>query len=111
MKILTLLSLLVITSAIACGDKITCAGVALARVSPRDTSIAVGASFVARYQQGGTCSDESHGTFDDVHVVWRTVDTAVVRLDSLTGRVTGRAVGDATLSIADRAFVVSVHVR
>ena len=110
MKILILLALAA-ASAIACGDKITCAGVGLVRVSPRDTTIALGASFIARYQEGGTCSDESHGTYHDVSVVWRTADTAVVRLDSLTGRVTGRTVGDAALSIADRAFVVSVHVR
>ena len=98
-------------SASACGEKLTCAGVGLVRVLPRDTTIPLGASFIARYQEGGTCSDERHGTYHDVSVVWRTADTAVVRLDSLTGRVTGRAVGDAALSIADRGFVVSVHVR
>lgn len=95
----------------ACGDKITCAGVGLIRLSPIDTTIVVGATFVIHYQEGGTCSDESHATYRDVPLVWRTNDTAVVRLDSSSGRVTGRAVGDAHLSAVDRGLVVSVHVR
>lgn len=95
----------------ACGDRITCAGVGLARLSPVDTTIGVGATFAVHYQEGGTCSDESHAKYYDVPIVWHTADTAIVRLDSLSGRVTGRAIGDAHLSAVDRALVVSVHVR
>lgn len=98
-------------AASACGDKITCAGVGLVRVSPLDTTIAVGAVFLARYQEGGTCSDANHAQFRDVPVIWRTLDTTIVRLDSISGRVTGRAVGDASISVVDRAFIVRVHVR
>lgn len=98
-------------SVIACADRITCAGVGLVRLPPLDTTIAVGASFVIRYQEGGTCSDESHATFQDVPLTWRTADTLVVRLDSVSNRVTGRAVGDAHLSVAERGLTISVHVR
>ena len=97
--------------ATACGDRITCAGVALVRVSPLDTTITVGAGFVARYQEGGTCSDASQAEYRDVPVIWRTSDTTIVRLDSVTGQVIGRTIGNASIVVADRAFVVSVHVR
>lgn len=98
-----------------CGDKLTCAGIGLVpRVMPTDTTIGAGTSFVARLEEGGTCSDESHAVYHSVPATWLTSDTIVVRVDSVSGRVTGRSVGDAHIAALDQGSVVSVvsvHVR
>jgi hypothetical protein len=96
----------------ACGDKV-CAGVGLERFPPADTTLAVGQSFVLRFEEGGTCTP-GHFTDADLHPValtWTTPDTMIVQLDASTQRVTGRQVGDATLTAVQRGFVVQVHVR
>ena len=95
---------------IGCGDKV-CAGLELATVSPGDTTIAVGASFTIHAEQGGSC--------DGIHITdprplalrWVTRDTAIVQVDSSTGRVTGRSPGDAQVTEPGGGFVVKVHVR
>ena len=85
-----------LVGALASCDK-NCAGVGLSRVLPGDTTIAVGQSFVIIYQDGGTCGGRI--TDANYHTVpttgWYTPDTLIVRVDSVTGRVTGRAVGTA----------------
>jgi hypothetical protein len=98
--------------AAACGDKV-CAGVPLERYPPADTTISVGAPFVLRFEEGGTCTP-GHFTEADLHPVelaWTTTDTLVIQLEPTTQRVTGRRVGDATVTAAERGFVVKIHVR
>ena len=75
-----------------------CAGVGASRLVPADTTIAVGASFTARYQDGGSCSAGGPITYQDVATTWHTTDTAVVAVDSTSGVVTGRAVGNAVVT-------------
>jgi hypothetical protein len=96
--------------AASCGDKITCAGVGLVRVVPTDTTIGVQASFVARYQEGGTCGDLTDARYNDVPVTWRTLDSTIIVLDSVAGKVTGRAVGDAHVTTS-RGLNLLVRVR
>lgn len=96
--------------AVSCGDRITCAGVGLARVSPADTTIRVNDSFVARYEEGGTCGDIADAHYQAVPVIWHTVDSAVVAVDSSSGRVTARTVGNAFIS-SSHGLGVAVHVR
>jgi len=89
-----------------------CAGVDIAAVTPGDTTIAVGQSFVAHYEEGGAC-DPAHITAADYHEVpihtWQSSDTLVATVDSATGLVTGRAAGDAQITGAP--IPISVHVR
>ena len=75
----------------ACG----CAGVELSRLRPTEPTIHVGESFVATYEEGGSCDN----TFAPVanRVTWASAETTVVAVDSLTGRVTGRRLGDALI--------------
>jgi hypothetical protein len=93
-----------------CGD---CAGVGLSRLSPTEQTIAVGQSFVASYEEGGSCTN----TFAPVpnRAKWHTAETSIVEVDSITGRVTGKRVGDA-LVVPDQGVTtgpmsVLVHVR
>jgi hypothetical protein len=109
-----LLSVILAGMGTACHDHVTvCAGVGLVRFPPTDTTISVGASFILRYQEGGTCNPghPAESDYHDVHLAWRTPDTAVVRLDSATARVTGLRTGDATLRPDGRDWKVLVHVR
>lgn len=96
-------------------NKITvCAGIGLARNSPADTTIAVGQAFVARFYEGGTCvGQEATTTHLDLVPIntWYTLDTLVIRVDSASGRVTGRTVGDARLTSLQHGFLIPVHVR
>jgi hypothetical protein len=112
MKLRTLL-LVGNLSLTGCAYETVCAGVGLERVTPIEPTIAVGASFTARYEEGGTCTP-GHVTAADYHAVpltWRTPDTLVVAVDAVTGRVTGKAVGDARISSDERGFMLAVHVR
>jgi hypothetical protein len=100
------LSLLVLTG---CG----CAGVGLDRVRPTDAIIAVGQTITLEYQTGGYCHGSSPTESDYVTVPthWTTKDTLIVALDTLTGRVSGRAIGDANVTMATRGYLVAIHVR
>jgi hypothetical protein len=73
----------------ACG----CAGVGLSRLRPTEPTIHVGESFVATYEEGGSCDN----VFTPVpnRVTWTSAETTVVVVESLTGRVTGKRLGDA----------------
>ena len=93
-----------------CGD---CAGVQLSRLGVTERTIAVGESFVATYEEGGSCS----GSFEPVpdRVRWSTAETTIVDVDSLTGRVTGKHVGDAlvvpSFGVTTGPLSLLVHVR
>ena len=85
---------------IACDGGHTCAGVGAATyVTPMDTTISVGGTVTLRsVSRAEFCSGDgplppeknrpSH---------WHLADTTIVRLDTLTGTVTGRAVGNVTI--------------
>jgi hypothetical protein len=77
-------------------------------LTPGDTVIAVGQSFVAQLALGGGCTP-----LHPVAATWRTLDTAVAFVDATAGRVTGRAVGDARIIAASSSgdFPTTVHVR
>lgn len=68
----------VVVSVSGCGD---CAGVELSRLGVTEQTIAVGQSFVATYEEGGSCN----GSFEPVpgRVQWSTAETTVVDVDSL----------------------------
>jgi len=94
----------------ACGD---CAGVGLTRVTPTEQTIHVGESFVATYEEGGSCNK----IFTPVAngVTWSSAETTIVAVDSLSGQVTGKQIGDALVvpslygTIAPLSILV--HVR
>jgi hypothetical protein len=94
----------------ACGD---CAGVGLSRLSPTEQTIHVGESFVALYEEGGSC----HETFAPVpnRVSWSSAETRIVSVDSLTGKVTGKQIGDALVvpsaGVTTGPQSILVHVR
>jgi hypothetical protein len=79
-----------LASASSCGD---CAGVGLSRLGETERTIAVGQSFVATYEEGGSCTN----TFAPVlgRARWSSSDTTTAVVDSVTGRVTGKRIGDA----------------
>jgi hypothetical protein len=92
-----------------------CAGVGLARLRITEKTIAVGQSFVAVYEEGGSCDR----VFEPRPGLtrWTTTDTTIVRVDSVSGRVTGLRVGDARVTptayfyISEGPTNVVVHVR
>jgi hypothetical protein len=113
MKPETTLGILAIAlSATACGD---CAGVGLSRLAPTEKTIAVGESFIATYEEGGSC----HNVFTPVpgRVRWTSAETTIVVVDSLSGRVTGKQPGDALVVPGGYGYVTTgpwsilVHVR
>lgn len=86
-----------------------CADVAVERVVPSDTTVAVGASFTARYQAGGSCSG-GPAHYSDVATTWHTSAPGIVSVDSASGRVVAVAVGDAQVS-PQVGPSVTIHVR
>src|ERR1041385_6729800 len=74
----------------ACGE---CAGVGLARVTPTEQTIHGGESFVARYEEGGSCNKIFTAVTNGV--TWSSAETTIVAVDSLSGQVTGKQIGDA----------------
>ena len=97
-----------LASASSCGD---CADVGLERLSETERTIAVGQSFVVTHEVGGSCTN----TFAPGRgrVRWSSSDTTIVVVDSATGRVTGKRIGDATVVPNTFAPPLSllVHVR
>ena len=91
-----------------------CAGVGLARVLPETATIAVGQQFLPEYQEGDSCrgGNISDADYHATPSRWSTQDTTVVRVDSLTGLITGRRVGDARVSVHSAAgLALLVRVR
>jgi hypothetical protein len=90
-----------------------CADVGIDRVAPAERTLAVGESVTLVHETGGGCMVNNRlteVTTRQVTSVWRTSDTAIVALDTLTGRVTGRAPGDAQVT-ADADVRALIHVR
>lgn len=90
-----------------------CADVALNRVEPSEQTLLVGQSITLTYETGSACRSGDRITDTDLHqspTVWHTADTLVVALDTLTGRVTGRAPGDATI-ISGGGSSALIHVQ
>lgn len=86
LRFLPFLALPILVS--SCGD---CAGVGLSRLAETERSISVGQSFLATYEDGGSCG----GIFRPTSTQWFTADTVIVELDTLSGLVKGKRVGDA----------------
>lgn len=76
----------------SCGD---CAGLLVTRLGETERTIAVGQSFIATVEEGGTCNT----TFTPApgRARWSSSDTTIVVVDSTTGRVTGKRIGDANV--------------
>ena len=90
-----------------------CAGVGLSRLGVTDKTIAVGQSFVAVYEEGGSCDNVFEPRPERSR--WTTADTTIVSVDSVSGRITGLRVGDARVTPTAYIFrgptSVLVHVR
>jgi len=87
----------------------------LTRLGETERTIAVGQSFIATYETGGSyCNAGSFAPAADV-THWVTRDTATIALDSLTGQITGRRIGDAHVTPTSPATLgpptLLVHVR
>jgi|KBSSwiStaDraftv2_1062776.scaffolds.fasta_scaffold227577_2 hypothetical protein len=97
-------------TASSCGD---CAGVPLSRLGETERTIAVGESFVATYEEGGSCNEHFAPVPDRAR--WTSAETPVVAVDSVTGRITGKQVGDALVVpnvwVTTGSWSVLVHVR
>jgi hypothetical protein len=110
LKLRCLIALVVMLAATTgCG----CDGVGLGRVTPTEQTIAVGESVTLAFEAGGGCvvgSGLTNVEFRASPTVWRTADTAVIALDTLTGRVTGRHSGDAQVFPRGIGSAV-IHVR
>src|SRR5262249_37240761 len=106
-----LVALSVAPLASSCGD---CAGVGLSRLRETERTIAVGASFTAIYEEGGSCSNTFAPAPPGI-VRWTTSETSIIDVDSLSGRVTGKRVGDALVGIGGPVttgpWSILVHVR
>ena len=98
-----------LASASGCGS---CAGVGLTRLSETVRTIAVGQSFVVTYEEGDSCTNTfapSRG-----RVRWSSTDSTIVQVESVTGQVTGKRIGDATVMPSTNDFAplsLLVHVR
>ena len=109
-RIWSLLAVLASVGGQSCGD---CAGVGLSRLNPTEQAIHVGESFVATYEEGGSCSE----AFAPVpnRVRWTSAETTIVAVDSITGQVTGKHVGDAlvvpSFGVTTGPQSILVHVR
>jgi hypothetical protein len=103
-------SVLLVAIVAGCGSD--CGGTSQSKLGITETTIAINQSFTASYQETGSCG----GTFADApeKTKWRTADTAFVTLDSVTGRVIGRRVGDAritpTATVTTGPTSILVHV-
>ncbi|HEY5085741.1 MAG TPA: hypothetical protein VII66_00145 [Gemmatimonadaceae bacterium] len=107
----------------ACGRDSACADVGLARLSVTDTTIVVGQSFVVGIENGGGCvnipNSDSFGPpsppSPNITGYWSTLDTAIVSVDSVSGQVIGKRIGDAivkpTVGVTTGSHTLAVHVR
>jgi hypothetical protein len=78
-------------------------------VVPADTTIAPGQSFTARMETSDPCG--KGGPSEIRATNWAKGDTNTVRVDALSGLVTGRAIGDAALFSSVGGRPATVHVR
>ena len=92
----------VAAACMACDGPTMCGDPPL-RIVPLDTTISPGQSFTARWETGVPC----RGGWEAISTHWATTDTDVVRLDTLSGLVTGRATGDAAVKARHHMMVMS----
>lgn len=72
-----------------------CAGLGIAEIRPgTEQTLLVGQTFTAEYWQGGECRGGGERHIDRQQMRWWTPDSTVLSVDSLTGTVRARAVGD-----------------
>jgi hypothetical protein len=96
---LAAVAVLAAAAAAACNDVTgDCTDELRINLQPRDPTIAPGESFTAMIELS-TCAGRERWRPE---VVWRAQDTTVVRVDSLTGRVTGRAIGETQVVPVER---------
>ena len=89
MKLLLLCAVLLIVT--SCG----CAGVGIFEVRPgTERTLSVGQTFTAEYWEGGECRGGRDRHLDRQEMRWWTPDSTVLSVDSLSGLVRARAVGD-----------------
>jgi hypothetical protein len=74
-----------------------CSTLPLAVVEPADTTLEVGGTVTLRYKEGAFCflDGRTAAHLEEVPTRWFTIDTFIVRVDSLSGRVTALRRGDA----------------
>jgi hypothetical protein len=112
----------VLLAAAGCGaSEEACLGLSVSEVRPgAEHTIRVGETFAAEYRVGDTCYGHPMPDLGRAPVRWATADSAVVRVDSVSGRVRGLARGEAivwarypeTPSDPDhRVAAIRVHVR
>jgi hypothetical protein len=97
---------------IACGESTVCVVTAVPpRVIPGDTTVHSGQSFTLVLQATQPCARGNPTTIVPTH--WTTPDTGVISLDTLTGLVTARAIGDAHVFSEQSPDLLpaAVHVR
>jgi len=112
----------VLLAAAGCGtSEEVCAGLSVSEVRPGvQHTVRVGETFTAEYRVGDTCYGHPMPDLGRAPVRWATADSAVVRVDSVSGRVRGLARGEAIVwarypeAPADtdqRVATIRVHVR
>ena len=101
MRLLSVLAVAALCAGLSgCNTPTVCPSDLRLHVSPAERTIAVGESFTATAEAlgcGGTRRLSEAW-------VWRVADTAVVRVDSLSGRITGRAPGSAFVEAHGRTY-------
>ena len=85
-----------------CGEKV-CAGLPLSRITPAETTIAVGQGLTPRYQEGGYCSGDvpTEADYRIVPTRWVTKDTGVVAVGLADRHSNGASAGRCS-SLAQR---------
>ena len=104
----------VVAAAALGGCSTKCTGVGLVRIVPLEATILVGQTTSAELQEGSSCGGPAavDASYRTVHATWSTPDSGVVTIDTLTGKVTARAVGDARVHPQyGEMFTFMVHVR
>jgi hypothetical protein len=87
----------VLVAAAGCGtSEEVCAGLSVSELRPGvEHMIRVGETFTAEYRVGDTCYGRPMPDLGRAPVRWVTADSAIVRVDSVSGRVRGLARGEA----------------
>ena len=98
----------------ACGPRCNLtAGISLAsQLMPRDTTVAVGQSFILWVDTPKASCDAPGSDSSAAPHDLRATNSTVVTVDTLTGRVTAIATGDATVaSVSFQSLSSIIHVR
>jgi hypothetical protein len=109
-------------AAAGCGaTEEVCAGLSVSELRPgAEHTMRVGEAFTAEYRVGDTCYGQPMPDLGRAPVHWATADSAIVHVDSVSGRVRGLAAGDAVVwarypdapsGPEQRVAAIRVHVR